>query len=197
MSVAALTSFPCSFEAGNTVIVQTPFSGYLPASWTLTLYLSLNGAAPTAITATSSGSDFIFTISATVSAALAPGDYQYAVYAVAGSERTNLNLPSGQITVTPNLAAAITPTFAQAQVTLLETVLAAFNATTKMSVSFNGQSFTRANVGSYRQEWAFWKARVIAEQEVELARRGVNTSKNYAPSFGTPGVNPFSICGGC
>ncbi len=198
MGVISLTSFPCSFESGNTYIVTLPLQGqtqaYDPAVWTAKIWLGLNGATPTGITATSSGQNFIFTFSATATAALPPGDYQYAIYVTdAGNERETAL--TGGIEILPNLAAAITPSFAQAQVTLLEGVLAAFNATDKQSVSLNGQSFARADIKTYQSQWSFWKSQTITEQHIAAARRGENVRNDFAPHFGEPGLpSPFRFC---
>lgn len=198
MAVVSLTSFPCSFESGNTYVVTMPLTGgpsgpYDPATWTAKIWLSLNGATPTGITATSSGQNFIFTFSATTTAALVPGDYQFAIYVTDASSERETALTGG-IEILPNLAAAITPSFAQAQVTLLETVMAAFNATDKIAVSLNGQSFSRADVATYKAQWTFWKSQTIAENRIAAARRGENVRNDFAPHFGDPGLpSPYRL----
>jgi hypothetical protein len=196
MAVTALTSIPCSIEAGNTVVIQMPLSGYLPTTWTAMLCLSLNGATPTIITATSSGNDFVFTLSAAATAALSIGDYSYAIYVTASSERTTAQ--TGTITITQNLAVAATPSFAKAQVTLLQTAIAALNTTTRTSVSLNGQSFTRASIAEYQRQLTYWEARVIRERREAAARRGENPSQDYAPRFGAEVAGlSFGQFGGC
>ncbi len=196
MGVEAKSSFPCQFESGDTLIVTLPLGSYAPADWNATLYLSLNGSAQANFAATESGGNYTFTISATASAAIPPATYDYAVYVVSGSERERAM--TGQITVTPNLAASQTPSFAQSQVTLLQTVLAEFAGTTKASVSFNSQSFTRASIKQYQEQYVFWQAQVLKEQAQANARRGINPSRDYAPYFGSPGqVNPYSVTGHC
>lgn len=192
MAFEALSSIPCEFESGNSVTITMPLPNVAPSEGEAKLYLSLSGSAVTNITATESGNDFTFTISAVASAALAPGLYDYAIYfTYTAGERVPAG--TGQVAVLPNLATSQTPSFAQAQVTLLETALATLNATANASVSFNGQSYTRVSMNSLREQWTFWKARVLQEQAGANARRGVNPQRNYAPSFG--GGTSWPYCG--
>ena len=62
--------------------------------------------------------------------------------------------------------------FAQAQVARLETALAALTATTNSSVSFNGQSYSKADINTYNSLLTYWKAQVIAEQDKVNVLRG-------------------------
>lgn len=181
MAVETLSGVPCHFESGNTVIFEEVFSDYPPSSWAATFYLSKNGTAAANAVATESGSIYTFTLSAVTTAALAPGVYDYAIYVTSGSERTTAK--TGKLSVTANLAASQTPSFAQAQVTLLQTVLEGFNATDKQSVSFNGQSFTRANVDQYRKELVYWEARVFQERRQAARLRGETVSNSIGPVF--------------
>lgn len=192
MAFEALSSIPCEFESGNSVTITMPLPNVAPSEGAATLYLSLNGTAVANYAATESGNDFTFTISAVASAALAPGLYDYAIYfTYTAGERVSVG--TGQVAVLPNLATSQTPSFAQAQVTLLETALATLNATANASVSFNGQSYTRVSMNSLREQWTFWKSRVLQEQAAANARRGVNPQRNYAPSFG--GGTSWPYCG--
>ncbi len=196
MAVEAKSSIPCQFESGDTLIVTMPLGSYAPATWNATLYLSFNGSAVANYAASESGDNYTFTISATASAALSPGQYDYAIYVVSGSERERAM--TGQVFVTPNLAASQTPSFAQSMVTLLQQVLAEFAATSKVSVSFNSQSFTRANIKDYTSQLVYYQAQVLREQAALNARRGINPSRTYAPYFGSPGeCSPFSPIGNC
>lgn len=193
MAQAALSSIPCQFEAGNTVVVTMPLGDFLPADGNAALYLSLNGATPTAIAATESGANFTFTISAATSATLAPGTYDYAIRFTytAGEVYT---VTTGQIAVLQNIASAATPSQAQTMVTLLNTVLQTFAGTDKQTVNFNGQSFSRFSMESYRKDLVYWESRLLKERREDAARRGVNVSQSYGPSFANDSA-PSSFCG--
>lgn len=183
MAFEALSSIPCEFESGNSVTITMPLPDVLPSEGAATLYLSLNGTAVVNFAATESGNDFTFTISAAASAALVPGVYDWAIYFVyTGTQR--ISQGTGRVRVTANVAANQTPSFAQAQVTLLETALATLNASANASVSFNGQSYTRATRKELQEQYTFWMSRVIAERRAAARARGECVPSTYAPNFG-------------
>lgn len=183
MAFEALSSIPCEFESGNSVTITMPLPDVSPSEGAATLYLSLNGTAVTSFAATEGATDFTFTISAAASAALAPGVYDWAIYFVyTGTQR--ISQGTGKVRVTANLAASQTPSFAQAQVTLIETALATINASPNQSVSFNGQSYTRSTRKDLMDQYTFWKARVISEQRAAARARGECVPSTYAPTFG-------------
>ena len=176
-----LSGIPSQFEAGDTVIFTESFPDYAPGTYTAALVLNNGAAAATSISATTSGTSFLFTLSASVTAAITPGDYTFAIYATSGS--TRYTAKSGVVKVIPNLTATATPSFAQAQVTLLQTVLAEFNATTRTSVSFNGQSFSRASVNEYQKQLTYYRAEVFRETAAANAARGITTGNRIAVQF--------------
>ena len=176
-----LVGIPMQFEAGDTVIFTESFADYAVGTYVATLVLNNRVAAATTITATTSGVLFLFTLSATVTAAITAGAYTYAIYATSGA--TRYTAKQGTINVLANLSATATPSFAQAQVTRLQTILAEFSATTKQSVSFNGQSFSRAAIKDYQEQLSFWQATVIRETAADNAARGSTTSNRITLSF--------------
>jgi len=154
-------------EAGNSAAFLLSYADFAPGSYTLTFTISQGMAAPVSIVATTSGTKFLVTLSTTVSATLLPGDWPWYAYASATGVRYGAD--AGMITVLPNLAAAQTPSFAQAQVTRLETVLATFTATDKKEVDFQGQKFVRADIAQYQKQYTYWKA-IVASEKAALAR---------------------------
>ena len=187
-----ISGIPSQFEAGDTVIFTENFTDYDVATYSASLVLNNAAAAPTTVAATVSGTNFLFTISAAVSATYAPGQYTFAVYCTASA--TRFTAKSGVINILPNLTATATPSFAQAQVTLLKTVLAEFNATTRQSVNFNGQSFSRASINEYQKQLTYYRAEVIRETAAANAARGVTTGNRIAIQFvPSSDNNPVSI----
>lgn len=175
------TSIPVKFNVGDTVAFTESFTEY-PASagWTAKLWLSLNGGTgtPSSVTASTNadGKSFDFTITQTVSAALAPGEYRYSEIVTNGTETHTPR--EGVIYALPNYTTAQTPTAAQAMVTLLMAVMQEFAGTTRTTVSFNGQSFTRASIKEYQEQLTYWQARVLAEQRaVDRLRNGRDPAK--------------------
>lgn len=167
MPLSPTNGVPLQIEAGNSAAFLLSYANFAPGSYTLIFTISQGSAAPISITATTSGTKFLVTLSTTVSATLLPGNWPWYAYASATGVRYGAD--AGVITVLPNLAAAQTPSFAQAQVTRLETVLATFTATDKKEVDFQGQKFVRADIAQYRKEYTYYRAIVVSEQTT-LAR---------------------------
>lgn len=167
MALSPTDGVPLQIEAGNSASFLLSYSDFSPSAYTLTFVVNSGTASPTSITATTSGTKFLVTISTTVSAALPLGVVPWIAYASASGVRYTAG--SGTITVLPNLAVAQTPSFAQAQVTRLETVLAEFTATSRKEVDFNGQKFVRADIGEYQKQYTYWKA-IVAQEKAALAR---------------------------
>ncbi len=180
-SVETTSGVPSQFESGNTVPFTLNFASFPVGTWTLAFVLSRGTTAPVSTAATTSGNDFLVTLSAAVTAALAPGIYQWAAYVTSSSQRTTA--ATGALTVLPNLSVTQTPSNAQAMVTLLESVLQTFAATDKKMVNFNGQQFERQSVKEYQEQYTFWKAQLIAEQRALAAQRGESTGDRVAIKF--------------
>ena len=176
-----LTAIPAQIEAGDTVLFTESFADFAPGTYTLSLVLNNGASTPTTIAATTSGTGFLFTLTAAVTAALTAGAYSFAMYATAGAARYTAK--TGALTVLPNLSATAPPSFARAQVTLLQTALAELNSTGRQTVNFNGQSFTRANVADYQKQLVYWQAAVIREQAAANALRDVSTGNRIPLVF--------------
>lgn len=175
------TGVPLQIECGGTSAFLLSYPDYAPGTYTLTFVLSLGTAAPVSTTATTSGTSFLVTLTATATAAIAAGVYQYAAYVTAGS--TRYTAETGRITLLPNLAATQMPSDAQAMVTLLTAVMKLFAATDKFIVDFNGQKFQRANMADYQKQFVFWKAALLSEQSALAAQRGEGTGGRIVAKF--------------
>ena len=185
MSIPTNTGIPDSFNSGDTVLFTESFADYPNDTWTATLYLNAwNNTAATSVSATNSGTLFLFTLSATVTAAIASGTYEYAIVVSSGSQKATPK--QGVISVLPNFAAAQSLTFAQQQVALLQIAIAALNATTNSSVSFNGQAYSKANLSDYQRQLVYWEARVIFERDKINAQRGNPPNHLIGTRFSPP-----------
>ncbi len=180
-------------EAGNSAAFLLNYSDFPPASYTLTFVISQGAAAPISVTATTSGTQFLVTLSTTVSATLATGNWSWNTFASATGVRHTAG--SGTITVLPNLAAALTPSFAQTMVTALQTVLATFASTDKKEVDFQGQKFVRQDMKQYQEQYSYWKAIVAAEQAALARALGggdpTRVSTVFVPAAPASGPWPF------
>lgn len=175
------TGVPLQIECGGTSAFLLSYPDYPPGTYTLTFVLLLGTAAPVSTTATTSGTSFLVTLTATATAAFAAGVYQYAAYVKAGSAR--YTAATGRITLLPNLAATQTPSDAQAMVTLLTAVMKLFAATDKKMVNFNGQQFERQEMKQYQEQFVFWKAQLLSEQAAFAAQRGEGTGGRIVAKF--------------
>lgn len=142
--------------------------------WDSFLILAKPGETPKRIDATVDGTKFLYTISSALSAGWRAGYYDYAFYFTKDAERGSGI--RGKVAILDNLAVEQPKTNAEAMVETLEKAVLLLGATTDASVSFNGQSYTQASIGSYRADLVYWQARVIRERD-ELARlRGTEES---------------------
>ncbi len=116
-----LTALPASFPSGTTVKYTKTVSDY-PASNGWQLKLLLAGAELLSVDAAPSGSDFAVTISATESARLSAGTYQYAEEVSKDGERYRIG--SGTVLVEPNLTTALAGELQSADERLLKAVVA-------------------------------------------------------------------------
>jgi hypothetical protein len=186
MAVETLIGIPDSFESGDTVIFTETFSDFPATAWTAALYLTRAGATTITSAAAAIGSSFTFTLSNAVTAAIAAGYWGYAIYATETATTQRATAKTGIVAVLQNLAVTPTATNAQTMVTTLETALASLAASNSVSVSFNGQSFTRANITDYQRQLVYWQSRVIKEQNDLAALRGTASSGRVETRFVQP-----------
>ncbi len=194
MSLPTYQPLPPQFTAGDTVLVRERYSDYPAGTWTAKMWFSTGTGTPTGVDATTSDGDFLFTLSSTFTGALTGLDYFVSVVVTnAGEKKTPL--PARSVLVLPNFAVAQTATTAQTMVAALQNALASFANSSQQSVSFNGQSFSRANITDYQRQLVYWESRVIAEQaRLERARGGPDPSRianEFLPGDGGPWVFPF------
>lgn len=183
MAITTLSSIPTSLEAGCTVLFTESFTDFLTDDWASFLILALPGETPVRIDATVSDDKFLYTLASARTAGLKAGWYDYAFYVTSGTERASPK--RGRIAILDNLAIAQPPSHAEQMVATLEKALLLLGATTDSSVSFNGQSFTQASIGTYRADIVYWQSRVIKERRDLMALRGSVPSGFIAIGFGS------------
>lgn len=143
--------------------------------------------APLIVDASVVNGEFQVVLTAGMTSKLATGSYTWAeVFSAVSDPTEKARGYDGLIEVLPNLTAQSTPTTAQAMVTLLKKVIAQFAATTKLTVNFNGQQFTRASVAEYQKQLVYWESRVIADQRRVNALRGNDKGGEIRTTFARP-----------
>ncbi len=196
-----LTGIPSQFTQGEVISWTDVFADYSASLYSLAYKFGgqtpLDGWQSFAIAAT--GSDTTYT-SATP-ASVKPGNYSWEQQLTKTVGSIMRVMARGMITVLPNYATAQTTTPAAAMVTALQSALSAFAATSQQSVSFNGQSFSRANITDYQRQLVYFQAAVIKEQNLlralggdcaaQLNRIGVEFQPASDISPMAPWVSPF------
>jgi hypothetical protein len=180
------------YEVGDQVNLAETFTDFVAPTWAITLYLSINGTAATNIAGTGSGSAWAFAIPAATTANLSAGTYDYAYYALNGTNRQTAK--TGQLTFIPNLAASQTASITQQQLDALNATILALSGSGNQSCSFNGQSFTKRDLNQLMAMKRELEAKLYREQRAAANLRGVVDDGNIGNRFGpTDAGYPYSF----
>lgn len=184
MSVVTQQGIPAIITQGDVTSFIVSDPNYPQPDWSSTVKFKDAAGAVKSFTGVAYGSDHSFVLTNANTLTLVTGQNFVCVVFVDGSanrETSDWTL----CTVLTDPTAASTPSYAQAQVTLLQTVMAQFNANGFKTVNFNGQSFTGESVVEYRAQLTYWQARVRFEQEQDKVNRGIKPIGNRIPlAFG-------------
>lgn len=179
MSIATTQGIPAIITAGDAITFTVDDTNYPAGDWTSILVFKNQLNAVTNFTGVQSGTSHLFTLTNAQTATLTAGRNLVAVMFSDGSHRETSEW--SEVLVLADPATAQTPSFAQAQVTLLQTVITAFSTSSAITVNFNGQSFTRDNLKSYQDQLTQYRADLYKEKEQEKADRGLATIGNRIP----------------
>ena len=161
--MANLTEFPTSLVSGTTAVVERTYSDFpTTGGWTLTLHVA-GKSRLTPLAATTSGSLYLFTLTAALTAALLKGEYQWEVRATKAGEAYTAE--SGVLTIIPNIAAAEAgelQSYAEATLAIVEAALSGRLTADMESYSIAGRSVTKIPVAELR------KMRAELRQELHL-----------------------------
>jgi len=190
MSLSTLTGIPDSFEAGSTVLFTENFADYSVSSWTAKIYFVLGTAAPITVTATTSGTNFLFTLSEAITSSFTPGKYDYVIYVSSSTERTTAK--QGTVTVLQDMSKAREATAAEIALAGIEAAINKLSSKVNSSVSFNGQTFTHNDLNSLTRARTYYKAEVIREERQRQLLRGATDQSRYGVEFvNTVNTNPW------
>jgi len=188
-----LTAPPTQITAGEVVTWTETLSDYPPASYALAYQFfsqtPLDGVQQFTISASENGTTYTLATAATYK----PGSYNWQKQITRASDSAMRVIGTGNMLVMPSLVSTQTVTFAASQVALLKSVIAAFSATDKVKVNFNGQEFERAAVADYQKQLTYYRAEVIREQAAWNALFGSgNAGNRITQQFVAPwSTNPF------
>jgi hypothetical protein len=175
-----LTAIPCAFVQGEAPSWNETLSEYPCASYAVAYKFEgdtpLDGIQQFSVVGTESDSaTYTFQFAANVK----PGVYRWEKQITRSSDSRMAVAECGMIIVRPNAATVQTTTTAAANVASIEASLATLAASTNASVSFNGQSFTQANVGELQRHLAYWKSRALKERRALDALLGLPTQRGF------------------
>lgn len=173
-------NIPLTITAGDTLTWTEDLPDYPEPTYTIKCALHQYGIVPIVLTAVGSGMTHVFTASDVATAAYAPGEYSFAIYAESGIDpaTTRTTIGVGRLTVKPgiHLATATTDTRSVAA-RLLEAVETALGrAMTKEveTITIAGRTI------SYRSQDTLLKVRDKLRAEVEKERQADRISAGLA-----------------
>jgi hypothetical protein len=181
-----LSAIPSAFISGTTVVwteTQTdyPQPDYTIAYKFLALSTPVDGVETFSVSGSGSGSAWTFTI--TAASPPKPGAYQWQEIVTRVSPAAVAVIAGGCITVQPNLTAAPTTRAAQTMLAALETAITTLTTTTKQSVSFNGQSYTNADINRLYDQRDRLKAEIKREEDALKALSGKPNDRSIVTIF--------------
>lgn len=181
----ALTSTPSEFTSGTTVTWSESLP-YASGSYTIAMaFQALNtpvdGYEGFSINGSGSGTTWTFTI--TAASAPKPGIYRWQRFITRASDSAVAELDSGEIVIRPSLAATPTTSTAATLLANLETAISTLSSGTNQSVNFNGQSFTKKDMGNLLDQRTRLQAEVLREKEQLDALRGATVDRNINVRF--------------
>jgi hypothetical protein len=183
------TTEPASVVAGDTITWQKTFSDYPATGWTLK-YRLLNAAGKIDITAATSGTDYLISITAATSAVYAAGTYDYLAWVEKGTGPTaeRVTVATGRITVSPNLAALTTYDGRSDARKIYEALLTAYkSAVTDRAFVAEYEIAGRRMKFNGKADWLtelnYWKAQIAAEDRAAAIADGMGTSARVLVRF--------------
>ena len=183
MALLPLTYFPQSLTSGDTVRLLLSFPLCPATAFSSVLVLNRPGVAPITSTGTASGSAFAFTITATQSATMAAGAWTWAARCTDTASGDVTSGGDGDFTVLANYATTITASATQLQLDAANTALLTLLANPEVSVSFNGQSFTKENQAQLLNTIRNLEAKLAAEKAAAAGLRGDAPTRSIRPLF--------------
>lgn len=177
---------PYEFYAGDTVIwqIQNLNKDYSNATHTLTYKFRLenNGSTTFSVDATADGNNYKITLSASTTASITEGKYNFISYVTRTSDNARVTVDRGMIEVKPNLASSTSETRSHAKkmLDLIESLLEGKATKDVASYSIAGRSLNKMSVSELLEWRNYYKAeynRELSKQRNENEDGSGNTIK--------------------
>lgn len=176
MAVETLTEFPASFFAGDTVRVTISDADFPSTTWSLrVLFQSPTASKSFAATAVGGSSTaYALVIAATDSAKLAAGLYVVSfVYTETATSERKTGEASYAVAVYSDPTGAFDKTIARQTLEAMEAAFLKLSKGIRVSVNFNGQSFTNRNIKEFQEAIEHQRAVVFAEDQQRTGHRRI------------------------
>lgn len=187
----APTSIPCFITAGEAVTWTEFIPDYTSATYGVSYLFAgttpQDGFQQFIITGSGSGTSWTFATATSYK----PGIYYWEKKITRTSDSVIRVIETGQITIRPSFSAVPTVTSAAAMLTALNTAITTLTTTVNQSVSFNGQSYTKASLADLLGQRTRLQAEVYRENQAAAALNGVSANPRVAVRFVPNQPGPF------
>lgn len=177
---------PYEFYAGDTVIwqIENLNKDYSNSAHTLTYQFRLenNGSTTFSVDATADGNNYKITLSASTTASITAGKYNFISYVTRTSDSARVTVDRGMVEVKPNLASSTSETRSHAKkmLDLIESLLEGKATKDVSSYSIAGRSLNKMGVSELLEWRNYYKAeynRELSKQRNENEDGSGNTIK--------------------
>ena len=177
---------PYEFYAGDTVIwqIENLNTDYSNSTHTLTYKFRLenNGSTTFSVDATADGNNYKITLSASTTASITEGKYNFISYVTRTSDNARVTVDRGMIEVKPNLASSTSETRSHAKkmLDLIESLLEGKATKDVSSYSIAGRSLNKMSVSELLEWRNYYKTeynRELSKQRNENEDGSGNTIK--------------------
>lgn len=160
---------------------------YPPASYALSYKARLEGSGTTviSITAITSGSDYLVSLSSATTAAYSAGTYRWQAYITRISDSARITIDEGTFTVEANRSTATTDPRSHAKKTLdaIEAVIENRASQDQMSYSIQGRQLSRTPIADLLLLRDRYKAEVKREEDSERLDNGLPSRRKILTRF--------------
>lgn len=181
MSIQVQKDIPKTLIAGDAVSFKVTDADYSAPTWTSKVVFKEWSGGIKIFDGTASSADHLFSLTNAQTGAMLAGQNLVCLQFSDGTNRASTDW--AEVEVLPDPALAQSPSFAQSQVTLLQTVITTLQGSKFQTVNFNGQSFTQNNLLEYQKQLTYWEARLIQERKRARAARGIQNHRSVSPAF--------------
>lgn len=191
--IAVQSGIPATFTVGDAISFTVTDVKYPAGTWTAKIVFKEWNGAIQIFNGSASGTDHLFVLTNANTGKLIPGQNLVCLQFSDGTNRQSTDWTEVEVLADP--AKTGSPSFAQQQVSLLQTVIAKLQQGKFQSVNFNGQSFTQASVPEYQKQLTYWEARLIQGRKKERGKRGIRDCSGVSPAFTSPteSIPPFNV----